>query len=64
MINTEVESYMNGIEFTVVRGVTAGRCDSITYYRKVDRLGVFDTHGENFLTDGGIVTPIDALIVK
>ena len=27
-------------------------------------MAVFDTHGENFLTDGRRVAPIDALIVR
>jgi hypothetical protein len=59
----EVAAFMTGRGFVSVPGVTAGRGNSISYFRDHDHLAVFDTHGQNFLISGQEMIPIDALIV-
>ncbi len=61
--HSEIESCMSGLGFALVPGVIAGRRDSQSFFRASDRVAVFDTHGENFLTDGTRVASIDALII-
>lgn len=58
----EVEAFMRARRFAAVPGVVAGRRNSLSYYRESDRVAVFDTHGQNFLTFGSRTVPIDALI--
>ena len=58
-----VKEFMVRRGFAEVPGVIAGRKDSISYFRSEDRVAVFDTHPENFLTSGLETVPIDALII-
>lgn len=53
----EIARFMTSLDFAAVPGVVAGRSDSVSFFRAADRTGVFDTHGENFLTDGRRVAP-------
>jgi hypothetical protein len=59
----EVAAFMATRGFGVVPGVVAGRRDSVSFFRERDNVAVFDTHGENFLTFGPKIAPIDALII-
>lgn len=59
----EVEAFMGERGFVSVPGVTAGRGNSMSYFREGDHVAVFDTHGQNFLISGHRMIPIDALIV-
>ncbi|MEO7724316.1 MAG: hypothetical protein ABIU29_06465 [Chthoniobacterales bacterium] len=58
----EVAVFMTQRRFSEVPGVSAGRRDSTSYFRRRDSVAVFDTHGENFLISGRRMVPIDALI--
>jgi len=58
-----VREFMSHRGFAEVPGVIAGRRDSISYFRSADRVAVFDTHPENFLSSGPETVPIDALII-
>jgi len=60
----EIAVFMALLGFVLVGGVIAGRRDSASFFRETDGAAVFDTHGENFLTDGLRVAPIDALIIR
>ena len=59
----EVAAFMAERGFAVVPQVVAGRRGSVSYFRESDHVAVFDTHGENFLTFGPKIAPIDALII-
>lgn len=59
----EIAAFMVRLDFQPVPGVVAGRHDSVSFYRPEDRVAVFDAHGENLLTDGTHVAPIDTLII-
>jgi hypothetical protein len=59
----EVAAFMAERGFAVVPGVVAGRRGSVSFFRERDNVAVFDTHGENFLTFGPKIAPIDALII-
>ena len=62
--HAEIAGFLRQLGFRPVPGVVAGRHDSASFYRADDRVAVFDAHGENFLTDGRYVAPIDLLIVR
>ncbi|MEA3207885.1 MAG: Serine/Threonine/Tyrosine Kinase found in polyvalent protein [Chthoniobacter sp.] len=59
----EVATLMTGRGFNEVPGVTAGRPESVSYFRPADQVAVFDTHGQNFLVSGEGIVPIDALLI-
>lgn len=60
----EIAAFHTRLGFQPVPGVVAGRHDSASFYRPDDRIAVFDAHGENLLTDGTQVAPIDVLVIR
>ena len=56
------------LPFGRARLCSRARCSSwparfSLFFRERDNVAVFDTHGENFLTFGPKIAPIDALII-
>lgn len=60
----EITTFMAGLGFAEVRGVVAGRRDSVSYFRASDGVAAFDAHGENVIFGGGGVAPIDLFVVR
>ncbi len=59
----EIIHWMAQLGFSVLQNVIAGRRDSASFFRASDGVAAFDAHGENVLTDGEQVAPIDLLTV-
>ena len=59
----EIVHWMAQLGFSVLQNVIAGRRDSASFFRASDGVAAFDAHGENVLTDGEQVAPIDLLTV-
>ena len=60
----EISQWMALLGFSVVENVIAGRRDSASFFRASDGVAAFDAHGENVLTNGEQVAPIDLLTVR
>lgn len=59
----EIIRWMALLGFSAVENVIAGRRDSASFFRASDGVAAFDAHGENVLTNGEHVAPIDLLTV-
>jgi hypothetical protein len=46
-------------------GFSAGHRGSLSFYRDLDQMAVFDAHPANFLRDrDGVILPIDAVLLQ
>ena len=58
-------SYFTQRHFTLIPNFFAGYRGSLSFYRDLDQMAVFDAHPANFLKDRrGIILPIDAVLVQ
>ncbi len=61
----EMTGYFTQRHFTLIPNFFAGYRGSLSFYRDLDQMAVFDAHPANFLKDrSGIILPIDAVLVQ
>lgn len=61
----EMIAYFNARRFSLMPGFTAGHRGSLSFYRDLDQVEVFDAHPANFLRDrDGVILPIDAVLLR
>ncbi len=61
----EMICYFQARHFSLLEGFSAGHRGSLSFYRDLDQLAVFDAHPANFLRDrNGIILPIDAVVLR
>ena len=61
----EMISYFEARRFCMIPGFSAGHRRSLSFYRDLDQMAVFDAHPANFLRDqNGVILPIDAVLLR
>lgn len=61
----EMAAYFVSRRFLPLPGYCAGHRGSLSFYRDLDQVGVFDAHPANFIRDlQGVILPIDAVVVQ
>ncbi len=61
----EMMSYFTSRHFQLIPNFCAGYRGSLSFYRDLDQVAVFDAHPANFLCDQNrVILPIDAVIVE
>ncbi len=61
----EMVTYFEARRFALIPDFFAGYRGSLSFYRDLDQMAVFDAHPANFLRDrNGIILPIDAVLVR
>ncbi len=61
----EMIAYFEARRFTLMPGFSAGHRGSLSFFRELDQIAVFDAHPANFLRDRtGIILPIDAVLLR
>lgn len=58
----EIKSTMKGLGFEVIDGLHLGYTVSLSFFRRADRVVVFDAHPANAITSDGIAVPIDFIV--
>jgi Serine/Threonine/Tyrosine Kinase found in polyvalent proteins len=63
--SAEMQAYFASRRFDLLPGFCAGYRGSLSFYRDLDQVAVFDAHPANFLRDGnGVILPIDGVVVQ
>lgn len=58
-------TYFKARHFDLIPNFSAGYRGSLSFYRDLDQMAVFDAHPANFLRDrNGIILPIDAVLLR
>lgn len=61
----EMVAYFEARRFALIPNFSAGYRGSLSFYRDLDQIAVFDAHPANFLRDrNGIILPIDAVLLR
>lgn len=61
----EMIAYFEARRFSLMPGFSAGHRGSLSFYRDLDQIAVFDAHPANFLRDrDGVILPIDAVVLR
>ena len=61
----EMIAYFEARHFALIPDFSAGHRGSLSFYRDLDQIAVFDAHPANFLRDrNGIILPIDAVLLR
>lgn len=61
----EMTQFFTSRWFELLPGFCAGYKGSLSFYRDLDQMAVFDAHPANFIRDrSGVILPIDGLLVK
>ncbi|MBC8096119.1 MAG: hypothetical protein H7Y43_09930 [Akkermansiaceae bacterium] len=61
----EMIGYFEARHFALIPDFSAGYRGSLSFYRDLDQIAVFDAHPANFLRDrSGIILPIDAVLLR
>ena len=61
----EMVTYFKARHFELIPNFSAGYRGSLSFYRDLDQMAVFDAHPANFLRDrNGIILPIDAVLLR
>lgn len=61
----EMIGYFKARRFSQILGFAAGHRGSLSFYRDLDQIAVFDAHPANFLRDrSGVILPIDAILLR
>ncbi len=62
---SEIIAFFEARHFEWIPGLSAGRHGSLSFYRDLDQVAVFDAHPANLLRDRHeIIIPIDLVMVK
>jgi hypothetical protein len=61
---TEIFESMEQSEFEKIPGLHLGYVSSLSFYRRIDAVAVFDAHPANAVTSHGVVFPIDFIIQR
>ncbi len=61
----EMLDFFSARRFQLLPGFCAGYKGSLSFYRDLDQVAVFDAHPANFIRDqSGIILPIDGVVVE
>ena len=61
----EMIAYFEARRFSLLPRFSAGHRGSLSFYRDLDQIAVFDAHPANFLRDRtGVILPIDAVLLR
>lgn len=61
----EMQAFFTARHFDLLPGFCAGYKGSLSFYRDLDQVAVFDAHPANFIRDrNGVILPIDGVVVE